>query len=120
MTGPAPAPAPAPAWTLLTNHAQVLLCIARDPEARLRDVAERVGITERAAQRIVADLVDAGFLTRHRVGRRNTYEVHAAEPLRHPFDACRSIVALLESQDAGTAPRRTRRTGSARNERRSQ
>jgi len=118
MTGPVPRPAPA--WTLLTNHAEVLLCIACDPEARLRDVAERVGITERATQRIVTDLVDAGYLTRRRVGRRNTYEVHAPVPPRHTIDTCRSMATLLESQDAGTAPRRTRRTASARNERRSQ
>ncbi len=71
-------------WTFLTNHAHVLLCLARDPEMRLRDIAECVGITERAAHRIVNDLEDAGYVKRHRVGARNTYEIHPDLPLRHP------------------------------------
>ena len=62
-------------WTFLTNHAQVLLCLADAPDIRLRDVAERVGITERAVQRIVADLSQAGYVKRDRVGRRNRYTV---------------------------------------------
>lgn len=70
-------------WTFLTNHAHVLLLIAADPEVRLRDVAERIGITERATQAIVKDLAAAGYLTRERVGRRNHYTVDAAQPLRH-------------------------------------
>jgi hypothetical protein len=73
-------------WTFLTNHAHVLICVARDPGVRLRDVAASVGITERAAQRIVADLVDAGYLDRHRDGRRNRYELHPDLPLRHPLE----------------------------------
>jgi DNA-binding IclR family transcriptional regulator len=71
-------------WTFVTSHTQVLLCIAQDPEVRLRDVAERVGITERAAQRIVADLVEAGYLDRTRIGRRNRYTVQANLPLSLP------------------------------------
>jgi DNA-binding IclR family transcriptional regulator len=69
-------------WGFLTNHAQVLVCIARDPEARLRDIGERVGITERAAHRVVADLVSAGYVTRQREGRRNRYTLneHLALP----------------------------------------
>jgi DNA-binding MarR family transcriptional regulator len=59
------------AWSFLTNHARVLLCIAQDPRARLRDIGEAVGITERAAHRIVAELTDAGYVSRRRVGRRN-------------------------------------------------
>jgi DNA-binding MarR family transcriptional regulator len=82
-------------WTFLTNHAHVLLCIARDPEVRLRDVAQAVGITERATQRIVADLVRDGYLTRKRVGRRNTYEVHAELPFRHPVEQSNQVGALL-------------------------
>ena len=62
-------------WRFVTNHTQVLLCIARDPDVRLRDVADMVGITERAVQRIVADLVEAGFLQRERVGRRSRYGI---------------------------------------------
>jgi predicted ArsR family transcriptional regulator len=70
-------------WGFLTNHAQVLHCIVRDPSVRLRDVAMSVGITERAAQSIVADLVADGYLSRRRVGRRNQYDVHVEQPLRH-------------------------------------
>lgn len=82
-------------WTFLTNHAHVLICIARDPSVRLRDVAETVGITERATQRIVADLCNAGFLTRTRVGRRNQYEVNTEQPLRHPIHDQSSVSYLL-------------------------
>lgn len=82
-------------WTFLTNHAHVLLCVAHDPGMRLRDVADRVGITERAAQRIVADLVDAGYLDRRREGRRNRYEVHGDLPLRHPLDRDHRIGEIL-------------------------
>lgn len=82
-------------WTFLTNHAHVLLCIAADPGIRLRDVSERVGITERAAQRIVAELVESGYLTRQRVGRRNAYEVHPELPLRHPVEWDARVGELL-------------------------
>src|SRR4028118_1016601 len=82
-------------WTFLTNHSHVFLCLAEDPEIRLRDVAERVGITERAAQRIVADLEEGGYLSRSREGRRNRYEVHADRPLRHPVEAHREVNVLL-------------------------
>jgi predicted transcriptional regulator len=68
-------------WAFLTNHAQVLVCIADEPGLRLRDISERVGITERAAHRIVAELADAGYITPERTGRRNTYEIHADVPL---------------------------------------
>lgn len=84
-----------PGWTFLTNHGHVLLCIANDPGIRLRDVAERVGITERAAQRIVADLVEAGYLTRRRQGRRNVYEIHPELPLRHPVEHAHSVGELF-------------------------
>jgi predicted transcriptional regulator len=85
-----------PAWTFLTNHSHVLLCLAREPELRLRDVAERVGITERAVQRIVSELEDAGYITRSRNGRRNLYEVHPDRPLRHPIESHRDVSALLD------------------------
>ncbi len=91
-------------WTFLTNHAHVLLCIAREPDIRLRDVAMRVGITERAAQHIVADLVTAGYLSRRRAGRRNVYQVHADLPLRHPLERHAEIgalLALLAGDDSG-------------------
>jgi len=70
-------------WTFLSHHAQIFLCIARDPDVRLRDIATAVGITERAVQAIVNDLVDAGYVDRARVGRRNHYAVHPDVPLRH-------------------------------------
>lgn len=74
-------------WTFFTNHTHVLICLAREPELRLRDVAARVAITERAVQRIVSDLETAQILTRTRDGRRNRYEVHADQPLRHSVEA---------------------------------
>jgi DNA-binding MarR family transcriptional regulator len=82
-------------WTFLTNHAHVLLAIAREPTARLRDVAARDGITERAAQAIVADLEAAGYLQHEKVGRRNAYTVNPAGRLRHPTEADHSIGDLL-------------------------
>ena len=82
-------------WTFLTNHAQVLLCIANDPDIRLRDVAETVGITERAAQRIVADLVESGFLERERRGRRNRYLINETTEMRHPAQEGYEIGELL-------------------------
>lgn len=85
-------------WTFLSNHALVLLCVARDPRMRLRDVAACVGITERAAHRIVCELEDGGYLTRRRDGVRNVYDVHLDEPLRHDLEseACvRELLAVL-------------------------
>ena len=69
-------------WTLLSNHARVLIAIARMPGCRLRDLADAVGLTERASIRIVQELVEAGYLTKHRIGNRSFYEVHADRPLR--------------------------------------
>ncbi len=85
----------APPWTFLTNHAHVLLCIVSDPEGVLRDVADRVGITERAVQRIVAELEADGYLVKHRDGRRNRYDVVADRPLRHPVERHQRVSALI-------------------------
>jgi DNA-binding MarR family transcriptional regulator len=82
-------------WRFVTNHTQVLLCIARDPDVRLRDVAEVVGITERAVQRIVADLVEASYLERERVGRRSRYVIHRDVEMRHRAQAGHEIGDLL-------------------------
>ncbi|MER7459931.1 MarR family winged helix-turn-helix transcriptional regulator [Micromonospora sp. NPDC126480] len=82
-------------WTFLTNHGHVLLAIARNPTARLRDVADEVGITERAAQAIVADLEAGGYLLRTRVGRRNEYTLNPAGRFRHPAEADRQVGDLL-------------------------
>jgi predicted ArsR family transcriptional regulator len=94
-------------WTFLTNHAQVLLCLAETPDLRLRDVAERVGITERASQRILADLVDAGYVKTTRVGRRNHYTVDREHAMRHEAQVGYEIGALLEALPRN--PRRRRR-----------
>ena len=83
------------AWTFLTNHAHVLLCIAENPDIRLRDVSDQVGITERAVQRIVVELEEAGYLAHERVGRRNRYEVNPDLALRHPLENHLAIGALL-------------------------
>ncbi len=89
-------PAREPAsWTFLTNHAHVLICLFGDPEMRLRDVAAAVGITERAVQKIIAELVDAGLLERERQGRRNVYRIHAKLPLRHPVESHCTVQGLL-------------------------
>jgi predicted transcriptional regulator len=89
------APEPA-AWTFLTNHAHVLLCVAGEPDARLRDLANRVGITERAVQRILGELEAAGYVRRERTGRRNRYAVRADLPLRHPVERHNRVAALLD------------------------
>jgi DNA-binding MarR family transcriptional regulator len=84
-----------PSWGFLTNHAHVLVCVARDPGIRLRDVAAAVGITERAAHRIVSELVEEGYLVRERQGRRNRYEVKTELPLRHPLAEEHEVGDLL-------------------------
>lgn len=86
---------PSPRWGFLTNHAHVLVCVARDPGIRLRDIAAAVGITERAAHRIVSELVDEGYLVRERRGRRNHYQVKAKLPLRHPLAGESEVGDLL-------------------------
>lgn len=88
-------------WTYLTNHTHVLICLAQDSEMRLRDVAERVGITERAVQRIVSELEEAGAITRVRDGRRNRYEVHGGAHLRHPIENHRTIQELITLAEKG-------------------
>jgi len=88
--------APAPAsWTFLTNHAHVLISLFENPEMRLRDVAVAVGITERAVQKIIAELEDGGLLERERQGRRNVYRIHARLPLRHPVESHCTVQGLL-------------------------
>ena len=90
-----------PSWGFLTNHARVLLCIAHDPGTRLRDIAATLGITERSAHSIVTDLTEAGYLIRHKDGRRNHYQVQAHLPLPGPgtrVPAIGEIVALFAAQ----------------------
>ncbi|HEX8647604.1 MAG TPA: helix-turn-helix domain-containing protein [Thermoleophilaceae bacterium] len=87
-------------WTFLTNHAQVLLCISSNPDMRMREIAVQVGITERAAQRIVGDLVDEGYVTRRKIGRRNEYTVNPDAPLRHPISRDHEIGEVLAALGA--------------------
>ena len=82
-------------WTFLSNHSHVLLLLAAEPGLRLRDLAERVDITERAVQKIVRDLEAAGVLTRVRDGRRNRYHIHHDQPLRHPVEGHRTVADLI-------------------------
>ena len=86
----------APRWDFLTNHAHVLVCVARDPGIRLRDIATAVGITERAAHRILSELVDEGYVVRERQGRRNRYQVKTNLPLPHPLAEELEVGELLE------------------------
>ncbi|NMP22415.1 helix-turn-helix transcriptional regulator [Sulfobacillus harzensis] len=89
-----------PQWTFLTNYAHVLVLMAEEPMVRTRDLALRVGITERAVQRIVADLVDAGYVTRQRIGRRNRYVIQRDRSLRHPVEAGFTLGDLLQFVEA--------------------
>jgi hypothetical protein len=84
-----------PTWSFLTNHAQVLLCIAHDPGIRLREIGETIGITERAAHRIVGDLAAAGYISRERNGRRNRYTVQSDVPLPDPLARGQKVGDLL-------------------------
>jgi predicted transcriptional regulator len=84
-----------PSWSFLTNHAQVLLCIAHDPGIRLREIGEAIGITERAAHRIVVELADAGYISRQRNGRRNQYTIQSHLPLPDPLAGEQRIGDLL-------------------------
>jgi predicted transcriptional regulator len=83
-------------WTLFSNHGHVLFCLARNPEARLRDVAADVGITERAVQKIVRDLQDGGMISVTKIGRRNCYRIHKKQPLRHSLEADCKIRDLIK------------------------
>ena len=90
-------------WSFLTNHARVLMCIANDPGARLRDIAAELGITERSAYGIVTELAEAGYVVKQKDGRRNRYQIQAHLPLPEPTSRERTvgeILALLAGTDA--------------------
>lgn len=95
MSAP-PVTRPTSDWRFLTNHAHVLGCVARDPGIRLRDIATEVGITERAAHRIVSDLVDESYVTREKEGRRNRYTIGSEVSLRHPLVEAGEVGDLLK------------------------
>jgi predicted DNA-binding transcriptional regulator YafY len=86
-----------PSWAFLTSHGFVMLEVARDPNATVREIAERAGVTERQAHRVLADLVEGGYLIRERVGRRNRYRVNHDQPMRHQMLQTHSIGDLLEA-----------------------
>jgi DNA-binding transcriptional ArsR family regulator len=88
-------PPPQAQWTIFSNHAHVLVCIVRNPEERVRDIAQKVGITERAVHRIITDLEGAGVIARERLGRRNRYSVSLDRPLRHPLESHRTIAEVI-------------------------
>jgi len=106
-----------PGWTFLTNHARVLICIAQDSGVRLRDIGERVGITERAAHRIVTELLAAGYITRTRNGRRNHYTIEAQRPLPDPLESGQSVgdlLAILTRSRPNPRTTRNQRVGPSR------
>jgi len=90
-------------WTFLTNHTHVLVCISRNPGATMRSIAEQVGITERAVQRIVGELVEDGYLSRTREGRRNEYYLEVSQPLRHRLERSTRLEDLLLLLNAPSA-----------------
>lgn len=98
-------------WAFLTNHGRVLLCIAESSGSRLRDIADRVGLAERATAEIVRELCEAGYLSKHKLGRRNFYEVHPDLPLRGTLEAEHQVGDLLAPLLAGT--REKQRTSNA-------
>jgi predicted ArsR family transcriptional regulator len=94
-------------WTLLSNHGHVLVCLSRDSEARLRDVAADVGITERAVQKIVRDLQEGGMISVTKSGRRNCYRIHQKQNLRHELEAdctLRDLIRVINRQAGAAAP----------------
>ena len=82
-------------WTFLSNHAHVLVCVAKNPDVRLSEVAALVGIRERTVHRIVHELIDAGYISATKVGRNNVYSVDLDKPLRHPLEADHNIQAII-------------------------
>jgi len=86
-----------PPWSFLSNHGHVLVCIVRDPNVRVREIAQAVGVTERAVQRILSELEEAGVIVRTRQGRRTHYEVDERVPLRHPLEAQHSVGELVRA-----------------------
>lgn len=105
-----------PRWDFLTNHAHVLLCISHDPGIRLRDIAARVGITERTAHKILSELIDEGYVKRERQGRRNHYAVESEQALPHPLVKDRRVGELIDvlapGSESSAAPSRSAGKGS--------
>lgn len=87
------------AWTFLTNHMHVLVVLSRDPELRIRDMAEQIGITQRAVQRILAELIDEGVLKVTKTGRRNRYTIQRRTRLRHPLESKHTVGEMIDLLD---------------------
>ena len=109
---PTPADETKQGWTFLTNHGHVLICIAGDPGIRGRDIATRVGVTERATQAIISDLVGGGYVSRTKIGRRNHYEINPERPLRHPVEQPHSVGELLHLVADLAPPKRSKTSSS--------
>ena len=82
-------------WTFLTNHSHVLLCLVKNPSIKMREIADKVGITERAVQGIIADLRNEGYIDREKKGRRNTYQINKKQHLKHPIEEHRTLADLI-------------------------
>jgi len=95
VAAPAVSAPVAPGWTFLSNHAHVLMCLAKQSDPTVREVAARVGVTERAVHKILAELEEGGYVSRQRDGRRNTYVVHGRRALRHPIESHRTLDDLI-------------------------
>ena len=99
-------------WTFLSNYAHVLVCIARDPDSTLREIADQVGVTERAVHRIVSELTSSGVISKEREGRRNHYDIELATPMRHPLESDKTVgdllAALLTKKEASALGLRSR------------
>jgi Mn-dependent DtxR family transcriptional regulator len=101
-------------WTFLTNHARVLLCVAHDPDIRLRDIASTLDITERSAYGIVTDLAETGYLVKEKDGRRNRYQVQGHLPLRESISREQTIGELLDLLGNGNTHRQRKRPSRTR------
>ncbi len=100
MMKPAPAkPDQGHAWTFLSNHMHVLVALSRDPELRIRDMSDQIGITQRAVQRILAELIDEGVIKAKKIGRRNRYTIQRRTRLRHPLESKHTVGELIDLLD---------------------
>ncbi|WP_370248020.1 MarR family transcriptional regulator [Cryobacterium sp. TMT2-4] len=107
VPSPGPTDAPGKPWTFLTHHAHLLLAIAGNPDARVQELADTVGVSTRAALSIMADLVTAGYIRRERVGRRNHYSIERNRPFRHPSTAAHSVDEMIAAFSTFAPPTRS-------------
>lgn len=98
-------------WTFISNHGHILLALAQDPEARMRDLADRVGITERAVHRLLGEMEQAGVIRRQKIGRRNTYSINRRVKLRHPIEEHRTVGDLIDLVLRPSSPKASGKNG---------